>query len=181
MYAYVCICMHMYAYVCICMHMYLRISKNKPGKNPWRASCSSASASRMAVPAELPAASKLCFSSTAKFRACRWVVWTRRGRTKNNGEEKKKRFPGLFTKQVLYDVSCGVFKFGIALHGWSSPRKSRRFWWGKHACEKICWMLMSSHNLQTTRLGDAIVWSIQIIAMAELEQSAVQLVVLTMR
>ena len=38
------------------------------------------------------------------------------GENKNNGEEKK-RFPGLFTKQVLYDVSCGVFKFGIALHG----------------------------------------------------------------
>ena len=80
---------------------------------PWsRSSAGSASASlsRAAVPAVLPVAGKLCFSSTAKFRACRWVDEI----PFNKGENKKKKHV-CFTKQMLYYASFWVFNFGLRL------------------------------------------------------------------
>jgi len=78
---------------------------------PWsRSSAGSASASlsRAAVPAVLPVAGKLCFSSTAKFRACRWVdeiPFNKRG------EQKKK------SMSVLQNKCCIMHHFGYSILG----------------------------------------------------------------
>ena len=82
---------------------------------PWsRSSAGSASASlsRAAVPAVLPVAGKLCFSSTAKFRACRWVDEI----PFNKGENKKN--PCLFYKtDAVLCIILGIqFWVAIALH-----------------------------------------------------------------
>lgn len=82
---------------------------------PWsRSSAGSASASlsRAAVPAVLPVAGKLCFSSTAKFRACRWVdeIPFNKG-----GEPEKTISMSVLQNKCCIMPSFWVFNFGLRL------------------------------------------------------------------